>query len=351
MLTPEDVEPLTNGFRTVSVFNPGACWFKDHYELLLRDAEEPIETKRNRLYSPRYKNFDNGVPRVVVDEYRTDQCRQEDPTGFYSKEEERDRSTTISHIRRATSKDGEKIDWVSNEPAFPFSNVWEEFGMEDPRIVQMGDSFIVSYVGYSRYGAVTLFRRTEDFETFSEPWRVTEPDGKDTFPFPEKIDGRYCMLTRPTGHTGIQYIGYSFSSDLVYWGEPGILIETREKMFDENGIGGGAPPLRTKDGWLEIYHGNKPNKNLKGYTDGGVLFDDNGNGGFKVKARSNHSLFKGPNHTSIKDDTLLQGVFFASGACLEDDDLRVFGGHDDQNTVSLVTPLNRVMRSMNNMFD
>ena len=46
----------------------------------------------------------------------------------------------------------------------------------------------------------------------------------------------------------------NYSDNLMEWGEPKLLA-TREFYWENKKLGGSTPPLRTKDGWLVIYHG------------------------------------------------------------------------------------------------
>jgi len=353
MLQPDDIEPAFDGFNVLGVFNLAACRHNGGYIGLVRVAESPIQPDNLKsgaryLYSPRM-DFSGNEPALKIDSFMVGRdCRQEDPTGFYSFTEERDRSTTISYLSLIRSRDGKNIDYVSPEPTIMPSMEEEKYGVEDPRIVPMNGVFIVSTVGYSERGNITFFRETRDFEEFSKPWRITA-EGKNTFPFPEKINGEYAMLTR-TGHGHDQRIEIARSPDLVHWGGFDVLLETREGSFDSDGIGGGAPPIRTPRGWLEIYHGKRKGRpyqtKLSRYACGAALidFDDEGNPG--VQSRSKKPIFSSGRY----DDTLLPDVAFVSGACLEDDGknprLRVFGGMDDENAFSSIIPLDRILASM-----
>jgi len=97
--------------------------------------------------------------------------------------------------------------------------------------------------------------------------------------FPVRIDGRYLMLDRPndrrTGggpRTG-RGIVLSASDDLVQWEDLGPIMTGRPHYWDEL-IGSGPPPVKTREGWLHIYHGVATHflgANL--YQAGAVLLD------------------------------------------------------------------------------
>jgi beta-1,4-mannooligosaccharide/beta-1,4-mannosyl-N-acetylglucosamine phosphorylase len=78
--------------------------------------------------------------------------------------------------------------------------------------------------------------------------------------FPEKIGGRYLRLERPnrsrfdSGVTSGTTIVLAESEDLVRWTEVAPVMQGRPHYWDEL-IGSGPPPLKTRDGWLHVYHG------------------------------------------------------------------------------------------------
>jgi len=78
--------------------------------------------------------------------------------------------------------------------------------------------------------------------------------------FPARIEGRYMMLDRPNDRrsgggplTG-RGIVLSASDDLAKWEDLGPVMAGRLHFWDEL-IGSGPPPLKTREGWLHIYHG------------------------------------------------------------------------------------------------
>jgi len=91
--------------------------------------------------------------------------------------------------------------------------------------------------------------------------------------FPEKIGGLYVRLDRPWegGTSGNLWISYS--PDLVYWGRSECIMSSRGFAWDQGKIGPGAPPIKTKAGWLVIYHGITPRVNAKIYKAGVALLD------------------------------------------------------------------------------
>lgn len=136
-----------------------------------------------------------------------------------------------------------------------FFSEYEEFGVEDPRITSLEGEYYITYSAYSRHGVRIGLAKTKDFKTIERISFITESDYRNAVLFPEKINGSYVRLDRP--HTDIipWSIWLSYSPDLIHWGKSRIVIKPLPYHWDEMKIGPGAPPFRTKEGWLHIYHG------------------------------------------------------------------------------------------------
>ncbi len=78
--------------------------------------------------------------------------------------------------------------------------------------------------------------------------------------FPGRIGGRYAMLLRPNrvrvgdGPMSGETIVLATSDDLANWRYDGNVMSGRLHYWDEL-IGPGPPPVKTREGWLLIYHG------------------------------------------------------------------------------------------------
>lgn len=97
--------------------------------------------------------------------------------------------------------------------------------------------------------AVSADLRRWRFHSWITP---AERDDRNVILFPEKIAGRYAVLRRPLERERSS-IWISFSEDLAGWSEP-VLLATAEAAWENNRIGGAAPPIRTPEGWLMLYH-------------------------------------------------------------------------------------------------
>jgi beta-1,4-mannooligosaccharide/beta-1,4-mannosyl-N-acetylglucosamine phosphorylase len=155
--------------------------------------------------------------------------------------------------------------------AEPFSR-YEE-ARYDPRITRIGDTYYICHASESRYGCQISVAGTKDFKTFNKIAVASEPTNRNMVLFPEKIDGLYARLDRPFESGPRGNIWISYSPDLVFWGRSECIMENRAWAWDQGKIGPGAPPIRTDEGWLIIYHGTTPRVNGQIYKAGVALLD------------------------------------------------------------------------------
>ena len=236
----------------------------------------------------------------------------------------------ISHVRVARSRNGIDHWQIDDTPLlepdlhdFPF----EEWGCEDARVTQIGaQEWIIAYTAYSRYGPSVALATTTDFHSVTRLGTVLPPSNKDATVFPQRFDGQWLMLHRPvTG--GPEHIWYTTSENrLAYWGQPGILLPVRGgPWWDGLRIGIGAPPLRTKKGWLLIYHGVKEMAEHPIYRLGLALLDEHNPR--KVLARAAEWIFAP--ETDYEQRGLAANVVYTCGALLRGDDVWMYYGAAD----------------------
>jgi len=133
--------------------------------------------------------------------------------------------------------------------------IYEEYGVEDPRITFINNEYLITYSAYSRYGVRTGLAKTGDFKSVQRLSIITEADYRNTIIFPEKFNGLYARLDRPHSDISPWSVWISYSPDLKYWGESKLVMKPLQYHWDEMKIGPGAPPIKTGKGWLNIYHG------------------------------------------------------------------------------------------------
>ena len=213
--------------------------------------------------------------------------------------------THIIHLGLATSKDGIHFTRESDKPLISGDpNGIDAGGCEDPRLVKMGDYFYLTYASrpfppgqYWRedkeyfgfqpeFGPkVLVYNNTlthlaisKDLRNWKKLGPITDArfDDRDVFIFPEKINDKFYMLSRAMERCGQGYenknpaIWLSSSEDLLHWDNYQLLMQGEEDWEDKK-IGGSTPPLKTKDGWLVLYHGVSSKDDA--YRVGAVLLD------------------------------------------------------------------------------
>lgn len=171
-----------------------------------------------------------------------------------------------SHLRNgrsiiglAESRDGFHFS-VSPEPFLtPATHgefaLYEEFGVEDPRITPLDGDYLITYSAYSRHGVRIGLARTHDFTSVERVALITQADCRNVVLFPRRFAGRYARLDRPHTQIAPWSIWLSYSPDLVHWGDSQLVIRPLPYHWDERKIGPGAPPIPTPHGWLNIFHG------------------------------------------------------------------------------------------------
>ncbi len=269
----------------------------------------------------------------------------------------------IIRLGLATSEDGFHFKRVSDYPAFsPGENNFDSGCVEDPRIVKFGNEYYITYAyrpfppgQYWRFAhdvvkfpavgddaPVALAKNlgntglavTTDFKNFRRLGRLTSPvlDDRDVILFPEKIRGKYVLMHRPKQYVGEKYgvkypsIWIKFSDDILDWEnkESHLLLTGVEGTWEEK-IGGSTPPLRTKYGWLVIYHGVE-NGGLGYYRAGACLLDLENP--LKVVAKAPSFILE-PEY-DYEFEGYYRGCVFPTGNVIVDDTLYVYYGCADK---------------------
>jgi predicted GH43/DUF377 family glycosyl hydrolase len=153
--------------------------------------------------------------------------------------------------------------------------LYEEYGVEDPRITFIGGEYLITYSAYSRYGVRIGLAKTRDFKKVERVALITQADYRNAVIFPEKFNGLYVRLDRPHSEICPWSIWISYSPDLIHWGNSKVIMRPVKYHWDEMKIGPGAPPVKSAKGWLNIYHGVFPTMDGCVYRLGAALHDLN----------------------------------------------------------------------------
>jgi predicted GH43/DUF377 family glycosyl hydrolase len=232
-------------------------------ELFTRDAANPILTAEDWPY-PVNAVFNPAA--AVVDGNTVLLARVEDRRG-------------LSHLTVARSPNGIG-DWaIDAEPLLaPDGTVTEQWGFEDPRVVWIDElgQWLITCTAYGPAGPAVFLASTEDFTSVERHGIVRQPEDKNAALLPDRIDGRWVLLHRPTTQYGGGHgeIALSRSDDLISWSAREKVLEPREGgWWDSLRIGLGPPPMRTEHGWLLVYHGVKQTVSGDIYRVGLALLD------------------------------------------------------------------------------
>ncbi len=276
----------------------------------------------------------------------------------------------VEHIIRfglATSDDGITFKRESDQPCFASTRDDADGGcVEDPRITKIGDLYYVTYAArafapgqywlpessfppiyiteddvYSKdlpeYASknitATFLAVTKDFKRYKRLGRISESnvDDRDVLLFPEKINGKYVVVSRPKFQdAGVKMpsIWISFVDDLLTYEKPELLM-TGETDWETQRIGAGTPPIRTDKGWFMLYHG----VNDEGvYKVGAVLMDlDDPR---KIIARTKTPIMEP--EFDYENEGIYNGCVFPTGTVVKDGVLYVYYGTADKH-IALAT--------------
>jgi len=209
----------------------------------------------------------------------------------------------ISRLGLAWSRDGINIDGRLSYPIFTPDTEYEldetevlknrdreKGGCEDPRLTLIDDRIYMTYSAYSNVLQIAMASiKIQDFikipntpkSEIKKKWIKYGPLFSNVYDrnavlFPEKIDGKYVLLRRPI-RGKIRNIAISFSEILEPpWENDFVeIMKARPKMWDSERVGAGAQVLKSRYGWLLIYHGVGINKGRRSYMIGAALLDLN----------------------------------------------------------------------------
>lgn len=346
-----DVKPSIDGWEVISAFNAGVIEYGDEILMLMRVAERPVSQNPNTVLVP-VMSFDcsnNGELRVLEFDMQDSRYDFSDPRiitapdGLYL--------TSISHLRLARSKDGRNFT-VQDSPSLWPDQPYEAFGLEDPRITQLGDTFYVVYKGVAPSGITQCLATTKDFglrggsinpapaQSWTKHGIIFPPENMDAMIFPQKVRGKYVALHRPQPKMiGAPNMWIAYSDDLIHWGEHKLLMGCASGTWEGGRIGGGAVPFLTKYGWLEIYHAATADDR---YCLGAVLLD--AEYPEKVLAKSPQPILEPKADYEVSG--FKSNVVFTCGAIVRGDDVTIYYGASDEVMAAAQMSVAEILNSL-----
>jgi len=242
-----------------------------------------------------------------------------------------------SRLGYAESADGIHFTRRDEPVLSPTEEYEKDGGVEDPRLVQFGDTYYLTYTGYNRKNAQLCLATSKDLIHW-ERKGVIIPAGvvpgnqanwnvkwtKSGAIVPEKIDGKYWMYFLGTSADDKDQSGLAYSSDLLHWTEATQVpvLPVRAGHFDSRVAEPGPAPIVTPKGIVLIYNG--ADDGLV-YRTGIAIFDRNDPR--KVLWRSEEPVFS-PEKDWERVGQVPNVVFVEGMVRLQDRYLFYYGGAD-----------------------
>jgi len=244
----------------------------------------------------------------------------------------------ISRFGYANSKDGFKLDERLENPVYEHEIIPTTFnphgfvsggsfgGAEDPRIVEIEGNVYVTYTAVENNLRIALTSiKTKDF--VNKQWKWSKPkllsppneNHKNWALFPEKINGKFALI-----HSISPFIQITYVEDFERQGFIRSYYDgngTSENGWEGRMKGIGAPPIKTKYGWLVLYHAIP--KKGEGYCIGAMVLDSKNPTKILYKAKE-PILTPFDVRNGIKPF-----IVYSNGAVVKDDKLLIYYGAAD----------------------
>ena len=170
-----------------------------------------------------------------------------------------------SRLGYAESADGIHFSRRADPVLSPQEPYEKDGGVEDPRVVQFGDMYYLTYTGYNKKDAQLCLATSRDLihwdrqgvilPAYKGNWNTKWT--KSGAIVPEKIDGKYWMYFLGTTADNKDQTGLASSTDLLHWTDvtSAPVLPVRPGRFDSRVAEPGPPPILTPDGIVLIYNG------------------------------------------------------------------------------------------------
>lgn len=247
-----------------------------------------------------------------------------------------DNTSTFGYARL---KDGLHVDERSAEPIYlPRVDIEAKrgssdgnSGCEDPRAVVIGKRVYVTYTAFNGIGpwvgAITSISCDDFLAKRWDRWdtpRILTPEGaadKDVALLPEKVGSKYLVFHRLDTNLAIDA---DFVDDLKSARARRSIgiMGPRPGLWDSEKVGLAGPPIKTKAGWLMIYHGVSRNAT---YRLGAALLDLEDP--TQVLARATDTIFEP--FAPYEQNGQVNHVVFSCGGIVRKDTLFLYYGGAD----------------------
>lgn len=263
---------------------------------------------------------------------------------------------------------------------------YESQGVEDARIVQLEDEYLLTYTGYDGTNARGTLATGSDFMhlekqglivppfSYAEFVALAESGGrvhsdyyhnhkfyyqendperkimlwdKDVIFFPRRIHGKLVFIHRI--RPGIQIVSIDHLEELTpeFWKDYFLNLHDHIVLdpvypHESSYIGGGCPPIETEHGWLLIYHGVQEAEHGLVYSACAALLDLNNPS--KELARLPYALFA-PEYV-WETDGEVNNVVFPTGTAVFGTTLFIYYGAADTRIACASVSLSELMSEL-----
>lgn len=239
----------------------------------------------------------------------------------------------------AFSDDG--IKWDVGEKTLSLRGETDEIKrIYDPRLTVIEDEIFICFACDTKHGLVGGVGKLHNYIEI-ELLSFLPPDNRNLALFPEKINGKYILLERPMPVYSRGKDRFDMwvceSPDLIHWGRHRLIAGVEDISFANNKIGPAAPPVKTEEGWLTLFHAVEiePSRGKNGWEDkwqkiyrAGIMlldFDDPS----KVIGKSDKPLIVCDRDFETENG-FRKDVIFPGGMILEDSgEVKIYYGASD----------------------
>jgi predicted GH43/DUF377 family glycosyl hydrolase len=223
-------------------------------------------------------------------------------------------------------------------------------GCEDPRLTLLGDKVYMIYTAFDGWGSLRMALTSISLDDFisrrwdwEEPVLISPPGQihKNWVLFPEKINGKYAILHGISPEIMIDYFDsldeldgnnfiYSVHQGSALWG-------ARDKFIR----GVGPAPLKTKYGWLVLYHKMERHDSHR-YKLWAMILD--AKDPTKILYNSEQPILE-PD-VWYENEGYKAGVIYSCGAIIKDKELFVYYGGADKVSCVATADLDKFLEEL-----
>jgi beta-1,2-mannobiose phosphorylase / 1,2-beta-oligomannan phosphorylase len=350
ILSPSDIDlsfsPLRTGLNAptyvLGAFNPGLCRLPNGNLLMMVRVAEALSNAviNDKVHCIRWENEN-----YILDTWDLADVTMNDPRKFSINGYNFPvfALTSLSWLLPVElNQDGSSIEHIHYDKIIAPASTSQEYGIEDARISVIDGRYYMTTCCVSSERHSTMLYISEDGLNYRSLGIVLDHQNKDMLLFEGKIKDQYLALTRPLGecyfasapdslyHPGAA-IHLASSPDLLYWkpsDQP--FLRARRSSLSNVKIGGGTPPILTKDGWLMLYHGVENNSEVGTYRTFWALLDKTNPSKITYLADSVPLLQANPELTAnLQSQVYLHDVVFTTGIAAYQDDYILASGELD----------------------